>query len=214
MLSFALILTDAGSYVCMAFSGRPGGPAPSTLGRARMRSFWPRRPAPAPWVEIAYTVCSDLSCHGCLDVMGGLFARVLGSRGPRWGITSGILLTAPGQNRPLDPGVRWGSARSDARTTAFVSCVGVLCGPCVVPCSPRGPSPRRRELDPSGALRLFTDAGPGGRCSMKMLQLTLCLRQRTPVQAHARGICTGRARYWLALQPTGLTRSCRGSPLI
>jgi hypothetical protein len=62
--------------------------------------------------------------------------------------------------RASGPGFVGGRARSGARSTASVSCAGVLCGSCVAPLSPGGPAFRRRELDPRGAQRLATDAGP------------------------------------------------------
>jgi hypothetical protein len=62
--------------------------------------------------------------------------------------------------RASGPGFDGGRARSGARSTAFAFCAGVLCGSCVAPRLPRGPASWRRELDPRGALRLATDAGP------------------------------------------------------
>ena len=85
-----------------------------------------------------------------------------------------------GRTRPRGPGSLYtvrhdldghgGRARSDARTTALVFCAGVLCGSCVAPCSPWGLPSRRRELDPRGAPRLCTGAGPEGHGLMNTIQ--------------------------------------------
>ena len=81
-------------------------------------------------------------------------------------ITPGISQRPPWAKQ-ANPGhqawVRRGRSRIDARTAAYVFCAGVLCGPCVAPCSPWGPPPRRRGVVPRGALRLCTDDGQWAR---------------------------------------------------
>ncbi len=60
---------------------------------------------------------------------------------PSSGVTLTLPLSAPGLNRciPGHGALRWESVSSSARTTAYVSCAGVLCGSCVAPCLPVGP---------------------------------------------------------------------------
>jgi hypothetical protein len=106
----------------------------------RVRTCGVELPGPGPGRDVTDRPCPD----------GGSPSPKATVYGP-----SGHNRCTPG----FRPGLRRGRTRSDARFAASVFCAGVLSGSCVAPRSPWGPPPRRRELDPRGALRRGTDAG-------------------------------------------------------
>ena len=99
---------------------------------------------------------------------------------PSSGVTLALPLLAPGLNRciPGHGARRWDSVRNSARTTAYASCAGALCGSCVAPCLPLGPVSSTARARSSRGTATVHRSRPSGPRPNEVIFYPLCVSGR------------------------------------